>query len=127
MKKRLLVGGLSLIGLGLVPVMAISVASAATPSTTTTAPKTKIAASAFRDEKLQAKATVLNSTTTAVQAAEKAKTMPQLLSTAGLSKQQFHQKVKAQLEADLQAKGYTSSEIKTAIHNHKQHHKNSKA
>lgn len=69
----------------------------------------------FRQEKLAATAQVLNTTTANVQSARKAKTFAQMVSKDGLTKKAFTKKYKAQLTIDLEAKGYSSSQVTTAL------------
>jgi|GEM_PF-2429582 len=71
--------------------------------------------SVFQTERLDAVAKVLNTSPSNIQTAHKDKTISQLIKSAGLTKETFHEKVKAQLTADLQAQGYSQSQITIAL------------
>jgi len=107
---------------------AVSATSAATAPANTPADvgSSGIPRSLFRQEQLSVVAHVLNTTTTDVQAAHKNKTMAQLISQAGLTKQTFRQQVKAQLTSDLEAKGYSQDQVTLALQHrtikHMRHH-----
>ncbi len=69
----------------------------------------------FMQERLDAVAQVLGTSTSNVQAAHKNKSFKQLVSNAGLTKATFSQKVKAQLTTDLESKGYSQSQVTIAL------------
>jgi hypothetical protein len=110
-------------GSGVIALAGIGVASAATSNTnvgTSGIPKT-----IYRQERLDAVADVLDTTTTNVQAAHKDKTFTTLVSKAGLTKETFAAKVKAELTTDLEAKGYSQDQITIAMqHRHIVHEHN---
>jgi hypothetical protein len=92
----------------------VGVASAASP-TSTTVGRSGIPKSVFKTDRLDAAATVLNTTPANVQAAHKNKTLSLLISSAGLTKKTFAEKVKAQLTTDLENGGYTQSQVTIAL------------
>jgi hypothetical protein len=81
-----------------------------------------IARSTFKQDKQDAVAEVLNTTTANLKTAHANKDLKQLISNAGLTKQTFIQKVKAEITSELGSQGYTQSQITTAI-KHMHHHK----
>ncbi len=113
MKKFSLITA-SVAGTAVMAVAGFGVASAATTSNGNVG-TSGIPRATFRQERQDAVAQVLGTTTANVQAAHKAKTMDDLISKAGLTKQTFAQKVKAQLTTDLTAKGYSQDQITIAL------------
>ena len=113
MKKITLLAG-SAIGVGILTLTGMGLASAATPSNGDVG-KSDIPRSVFRQERLDAVAQVLDTSTTNVQNAHKDKTLSSLISSAGLSKKTFAQKVKTQLTSDLEAKGYSQDQVTIAL------------
>ncbi|HVV66685.1 MAG TPA: hypothetical protein VHB72_01280 [Candidatus Saccharimonadales bacterium] len=115
---------ISIIGAGL------GVASAATNTPTSNmngnVGTSGIPRSIFSQERLDAEAQVLNTTTANVQTARKNHTLKQLISQAGLTPETFMQKLKSQLTSDLESKGYSQDQITIALQ-HKEivrlHHK----
>ena len=71
--------------------------------------------SVFKHDRLDAEAQVLNTTTANVLAAHKNKTFSSLLSSAGLTRKTFTQKVKTQLASDLESQGYSQSQVTIAL------------
>lgn len=126
-KSSLLTAGifaLSLVGAG------FGVASAATNASASNmngnVGSSGIPRSVFSQERLDAEAQVLNTTTDNVQAAHKSHTLKDLISQAGLTPKTFMQKLKTQLTSDLASKGYSQDQITIALQ-HKEivrlHHK----
>jgi hypothetical protein len=108
----------SIVASGFIAMSVISVASAATPTSTSTGSTigtSGISRTTFRQERLDAVAQVLNTSMTNVQTAHKDKTMKQLISSAGLTKTTFREKVKAQLTTDLEGQGYSQDQITIAL------------
>ena len=94
----------------------VGLVSAAAPTTKSGNIGTSgISRTTFRQEKLDAEATVLGTTTANIQTARKDKTLAQLISNAGLTKVTFRTKVKAQLTTDLLGLGYTQDQITIAL------------
>ncbi len=131
MKKSLLVTA-SLLGSGIIAATSIGVVAAA-PNSTANVGTSGIPRTVFQQEKQDAVAEVLNTTTANVQAARKDHTLKQLISNAGLTPKTFAQKVKTQLTTDLEAKGYSQEQVTIALqhkqigrlhHKIKAHHKN---
>ncbi len=75
-------------------------------STTSTIPR-----SIMHSQQLKAEAEVLNTSTSNIQAAHKGKTFKKLLSAAGMTRQEFMKKVAQQIQSDLEAMGYSQSQI----------------
>lgn len=127
MKKIALLGA-TIVSAGILTASASSIASAATNNTTQTGNvgSSSIPRDVFRQERLDAEAKVLNTTTDNIEAAHKNHTFKQLLSQAGLTHKTFMQKMKDQLTSDLEAKGYSQEQITIALQ-HKEivrlHHK----
>lgn len=116
MNKRLIAAATIVAGVGVVTPLSLGVAHAATTSTQkTNVGSSGIPRSVFKQARLDAAATVLNTSTSAVQTAHQQKTLGQLVTQAGLTKKTFVQKVRAQLETDLQAKGYSQDQITIAL------------
>ena len=106
---------LSLAGAGVLSMGAMGIASAATPSSTATVGKSSISRSTFKQDRLQAAARVLNTTTANVQSARDNKTLSQLVTAAGLTKKTYAEKVKAQLTTELEGQGYSQDQITIAL------------
>lgn len=111
--KRLAVIVSGVTASGLLLVSGMGVASAASNNGnigTSGIPRT-----VFKQERLDAVAQVLNTTTADVQAAHKNKTFSNLISSAGLTKKTFAQKLKTQLTSDLESKGYSQDQVTIAL------------
>src|ERR1700733_1133450 len=96
----------SLIGTAVMAIGAVGVASAAT-SNTSSASHTTIGTSGiprpvFKQQREDAVAQVLDTTTTNVQSYKKNKDLSQLISEAGLTEKTFREKVKSQITTDLE-------------------------
>jgi len=115
-KARYLLAGLS--SAAVIAAGSIGVASAATNHNNVNVGSSGIPKTVFKQEKLDASAQVLNTTTSDVQAAHKNKTFKTLLSNAGLTKQTYEQKLQAQLTTDLEGLGYTQTQVNTALQKH---------
>lgn len=107
---------------------AIGVASAATNNSNGGNVGTSgIPRSVFRQDRLDAAAEVLNTTTSNIQTAHKDKTFASLINNAGLTRKTYRQKLKAQLTSELEAQGYTQDQITIAFQHrvihHLRHHK----
>lgn len=113
MKKITLLAG-SAVGVGILTLTGMGLASAATPGSGNIG-KSDIPRSVFRQERLDAVSQVLDTSTTNVQTARKDKTLSNLISSAGLTKKTFDQKVKTQLTSDLEAKGYSQDQVTIAL------------
>jgi hypothetical protein len=119
----------SLAAVAMVSVGTIGVVSAATPSAVKNpnVGSSDIPKAAFKEERLDAVAEVLNTTTANVQTARSNKDMKQLISSAGLTRKTFSEKVKAELTTDLESKGYSQDQITIALQqkmiHHLRHHK----
>jgi hypothetical protein len=107
----------SLAGAVVISAGAIGVVSAATPSTAQNpnVGTSGIQRAVFKQEKLDAVASVLNTTTANVQTARTNKDLKQLIANAGLTKVTFHEKVKATLTTDLESKGYSQDQVTIAL------------
>jgi hypothetical protein len=115
--KKIHLTALGLASAGVIGASAIGVASAIGASTTsnTNVGKSGIPRTVFKEERQDAADEVLNTTTANIQAAHKAKTFSTLLSSAGLTKTTYSNKLRAQLTSDLEAKGYTQDQITIAL------------
>lgn len=125
--KKLLVIAASVAGSGLLLVSGFGIASAATNTNSGNVGTSGITRTVFREERQDAVAQVLNTTTANVQAARKNKTFGSLITNAGLTKKTFAQKLKTQLTSDLESKGYSQDQITIALQHRtivKLHHKN---
>lgn len=91
-------------------------------STTTTSSRPGIARYTIRQDRLNAEAEVLNTTPTQLQSQLKTQTLQQIIQAGGFTKASFQQKVVAQLHTDLQAQGYSQSQINKALAKHRKHH-----
>lgn len=69
----------------------------------------------WQQDRLEAVAQVLGTSTANVQSARKNHTLSQLVSGAGLTKQSFTQKVKSQLTTELKAQGYSQDQVTIAF------------
>lgn len=69
----------------------------------------------FRQDRLEAAAQVLNTTTANVQAAHKDKTLSTFISSAGLTRQSFAQKVRAAMTSELEGQGYSQQQATIAF------------
>jgi hypothetical protein len=107
----------SLASTGIIAASAMGVVSAANTQTTNSGNvgSSGIPRTVFRQERLDAVAEVLNTSTANVQAAHKNKTLAQLISNAGLSRKTFVQKVKTQLTTDLENQGYSQNQVTIAL------------
>ena len=115
---------LSVASVGIVGIGTLGVASADTTSSGNIG-NSGIPRSVFKEERLDAAAEVLNTSTANVQAAHKDKTFSKLISDAGLTRQTYREKLKAELTTDLESEGYTQDQITIAlqrIHIHKLKH-----
>lgn len=112
--KKLSIVTAGILGAGALVIASVGIASAATPSNPNVG-TSGIPRSIFREERLDAAAEVLNTTTANIQAAHKNKTFATILSNAGLTKQTYAQKLKTELTSDLEAKGYTQDQITIAL------------
>ena len=115
-KARYLLAGLS--SAAVIAAGSIGVASAATNHNNVNVGTSGIPKTVFRQEKLDASAQVLNTTTADVQAAHQNKTFKNLISNVGLNKQTYQQKLQAQLTTDLEGLGYTQQQVNTALQKH---------
>jgi len=110
----------SYFALGLVSALTVGFGVVAVANADTTNAKTDVGSSGiprtvFRQDKLDASAKVLKVSTAAVIAARKDKTMATLISNAGLTKETFAQKVKAELTSELESQGYSQNQITIAL------------
>jgi hypothetical protein len=80
-----------------------------------------IGRSVVHADQLQAMAQALNMTPAQVQTHLKAHDVKQVVANAGLSADAYHQKVQAQLKNELQAQGYSQTQIDNAIQHYQQH------
>jgi hypothetical protein len=115
--KYVTAGVTTLVGSGIVAASALSIANADAASTGANVDigTSSITRTVFRNDRLEAEAQVLNTTTANVQAAHKDKTFARLLTNAGLTKQTFHEKVKVQLTTDLENQGYSANQVAIAL------------
>jgi len=117
-----------LAGAGIVVGITSSVAGfgtmvASADSTSTNQPSSSaIASSVIREDTLEAEAKVLNMTTAEVQDHLKAHDLKQVLVSQGLDTQTSRQSVQAQLKSELQAQGYSQTQIDAVLQQHYQHH-----
>jgi hypothetical protein len=120
---------ISLASAAILSLSSLGAAFAATPPMkSTTIGTSGISRTTFKQDRLEAVAQVLNTSTTAVQTAHKDKTFAQLIADADLTKKTFAQKVKAELTSELEAQGYSQDQVTIAMqhrtiqhlrHNHK--------
>lgn len=96
---------------------AIGMVSAATPNSVrnTNIGSSGIPKTVFKQEKLDAVAEALNTTTANIQTAHSNKDLKQLIANAGLTKKAFNEKVKTNLTADLESKGYSQDQVTIAL------------
>lgn len=114
MKLRYLLA--ALLGTGALTLATVGIASAAANTKASgNVGSSSIPRSTFKQDMLSATAQVLNTTTTQVQAARKNHTFSQLLKNAGLTRQTFRQKLKAQLTSELKGQGYSQDQITIAL------------
>jgi hypothetical protein len=121
---KMIAGGV--VGSGLIVASTIGAVSADSHNASGNVGSSGIPRSVFKQERLDAASQVLNTTTANVQAAHKNKTFAQLVSQAGLTKKTYHQKLKTQLTTDLEAQGYSQSQITIALQHReivRQHHR----
>jgi SOS response regulatory protein OraA/RecX len=102
---------------GIIAATSIGIVSA--DSTNTNVGSSTIPKTVFHQERLQAASEVLNTSTSSIQTARKDHTVKQLISSAGLNDKEYAQKLKTQLSSDLEAKGYSQSDITIALQHHK--------
>jgi hypothetical protein len=115
MKKKVLITIASIAGIGAISLAGIGVASAVSPNVSGNVGSSGIPRSVFRQDGLEAIAQVLNTSTSNVQSAIKSKTLHTLITNAGLNKQTFDQKLKAQLTSELESAGYSQNQITIAL------------
>ena len=115
-KARYLLAGLS--SAAVIAAGSIGVASAATNHNNVNVGTSGIPKTVFRQEKLDASAQVLNTTTANVQAAHQNKAFRTLITNAGLTKQTYQQKLQTQLTTDLEGLGYTQQQVTAALQKH---------
>jgi SOS response regulatory protein OraA/RecX len=98
-------------------------AAAASADTTTSTPQasSSVMRSVLHGDQLQAMAAALNLTTAQVQAHLKAHDVKQVVASAGLTSDAYHQKVQAQLTSELQAQGYSQTQIANALQHYQQY------
>jgi hypothetical protein len=114
--KRLQTIAISLTGIGIVGACAIGAVSAdSTSSSNANVGSSGIPRSVFKQEKLAAASEVLDTTSVNIQNAHKDKTFSTLLTNAGLTKKTYHQKLKAELTTDLEAKDYSQDQVTIAL------------
>jgi precorrin-4 methylase len=111
MQKLITLGAAILMAAAIVPVFTIGISSA-------DAPTAIITRATWHSEKEDAVAKVLNTTPSAVQTALKDKSLKTLVSNAGFTRQTFREKVKAELEVELEGMGYSKSTIHSYIAEH---------
>jgi len=92
----------------------VGVANAVTTNRTVT-PRRGIARYTLREERLNAVAQVLGTTPSHLEDELKTETMQQIIQSAGLTNSNFRAKVKAQVQSDLLAKGYSQSQVSNAL------------
>jgi hypothetical protein len=107
----------SLASTGIIAASAMGVVSAASTqkSTNVNVGSSGIPRTIFKQDRLDAVAQVLNTSTANVQAAHKNKVFSELISNAGLTKKTFVQKVKAQFTTDLENQGYSQDQVTIAL------------
>jgi hypothetical protein len=96
------------------------VASADSATTSNTQPSSSIARSVVHDDQLKAMASVLNLTTAQIQIHLKTHDLQQVVADTGLTGSTYHQKVQTQLESELQAQGYSQTQIDSAAQHYQQ-------
>jgi hypothetical protein len=124
--KKLRYIALSIASVGVAGIGALGVANADS-TTSGNVGSSGIPKSVFKEERLDAASEVLNTSTANVQAAHQDKTFSKLITSAGLTKKTYKDKLKTQLTTDLESKGYSQDQItialqRTHIH-HLKHHK----
>lgn len=107
-----------------VAIAGAGVGVAGATASTTTVPRNRIARYTLREERLNAVAEVLGTNPSGLEDKLKTETMKQVVKDAGYTPETFHQKVKAQLQSDLLAQGYSQAQIDSALNRagkHKPH------
>ena len=108
--------GAGLLGAAVIGAGGLGFASAAaTNSSNTNVGSSGIPRSTFKNDRLEAAATVLNTSTSNIQTAHKDKTLSQLISKAGLTKKTFREKVRSQTTTELKSQGYSQDQITIAF------------
>jgi uncharacterized membrane protein YqiK len=111
----------SLAGTAAITLGAIGAVSADTPNNSSgNIGNSGILRTTFRQDRLNAVAQVLNTTTANIKTAHSNKDLEQLISNSGLTRKTFREKVKSNVTSELKAQGYTQSQI-TAAFQHKHH------
>jgi hypothetical protein len=87
----------------------------------TTSSQNRLPSYTMREDRLTAQAEVLGTTPSNLETTLKTETMKQLLASKNLTAAEFHADVKAQLTKDLEAQGYSSTQVTKALSSH--HHK----
>ncbi|HUD06848.1 MAG TPA: hypothetical protein VMR34_03080 [Candidatus Saccharimonadales bacterium] len=113
--KRLSIITASIATIGLVGSVGVGVANAASSNNSGDVGTSGIPRSVFIEDRLDAVAQVLNTSTSNIQAAHKDKTLKTLIANDGLTRQSFNQKVKADLTAELENAGYTQDQVTIAL------------
>ena len=110
---------ISVAGLGVISAGAFGIAAAATNGSSNKLDigGSGISISTFRQDKLQAAATVLNTTTANIQTALKNHTLKQLIQNASLTRKSFLEKVRAELTTELEKQGYSQDQVIIALQN----------
>jgi hypothetical protein len=99
----------------------ISTTVASADSTSAAAPtSSSIARSVLHADQLQAMGGALNMSTAQVQTHLKAHDLKQVVAASGLSADTYHQKVQAQMKSELQAQGYSQTQIDSALQRYQQ-------
>jgi hypothetical protein len=107
----------SLVGAAAITFGAIGAVSADTPNKNTgNIGSSGISRTEFKQDRLEAVAQVLNTSTANIQTAHSNKDLKQLIANAGLTKQTFREKVKSDMTSELESQGHSQSQITTAIH-----------
>ncbi|HET9174546.1 MAG TPA: hypothetical protein VFN56_04700 [Candidatus Saccharimonadales bacterium] len=104
-----IVSGVTLAGAGIGLVNADTSLTANTSSNTSAS--AKIPHYTVESERLNAVAQVFNTTPTQLEDTLKTQTMQQVIQSAGLTSSSFQQKVKTQLQSDLEAQGYSQAQV----------------
>lgn len=115
MKKLLLAGGTSVAAISMISLGIAGIVMAAPSSAShTTLSKSGIPATTLKADRLQAEATILHTTTAAVQNAVKTKSLKTMLSSAGLTPKSFKKQVAQNVASELRSQGYNKYQVTIA-------------
>ena len=128
MKKRIIavstgMAAASLLTVGTLGIVSADSTTQAASTTTSTTNSVAVPRTVLHTQRLAAEAQVLKTTPAAVQSAKKGHTLSQLIKAAGMTRASYRQAVHSLVVSNLQALGYTQSQITAATtHNETRRH-----